>query len=703
MVSNCLLMLDKLKKAIQLSILYIFIFLISPSYSQSRLDSLQKLTPEVSENNLPNHYMDLFIESYSNNIYDLAMQYAELASTSALTIGDSLNYVRAEYATGHILRINAEFNLAIEHYLKAIKTARNNDLLTNEIKTLNSLALAYYALSKFDKALFHHFESLELREQYGSPIDVSIATNNIGLVYYQLSDFRKAKLYFERTLNIEDENNIVSDFGTYVNLGLTNIGLNNYDEALDYFSKTIDDCSGNCEGLTLIEAFDGRGLCYRSLGDIDKAEADWFKALELAKTSSVTSKLPSIYNGLANVFIEKGVLDVAKSYLDSSQNFAIEIGTPRQIRDNFKDYSKIAYDNGNFKGAYEYQFLYDSVRDVLLNEVIAKNLLQIQVDFQERENLEIIELKNKEIDRTTSFLIFALIIALLTAFIVVLLFKNNISRKKVNEKLHLANGIIENQNKELTNLNTVLEERVKERTEELRESNSALVKSNHDLDNFIYKTSHDIRGPLATLQGVCNIALMDISDPISVDYFQKLSKTANKLNRILSKLLIVNQINNSTPTLEVINLTNLIDEIIEDNRMGYMSKSIKVEVDGKSNLKVKSDPDLMKIICSNLINNAFKFHDPANSIDSFIKIVYKQEDDKLDLSITDNGLGIDENLVGQIFDIFSKTSEVQDSAGIGLYLVNLAIERLGGKIFVTKDLNGHTFFKVNIPNNYLQA
>ena len=98
--------------------------------------------------------------------------------------------------------------------------------------------------------------------------------------------------------------------------------------------------------------------------------------------------------------------------------------------------------------------------------MIAKNLLQIQVEIEEREILEINALKNKEIDRATTFLFFALIIAVLTAFIVVLLYRNNASRKKVNQKLYLANETIEDQNKKLTDLNSALEERVKERTEE---------------------------------------------------------------------------------------------------------------------------------------------------------------------------------------------------------------------------------------------
>ena len=278
----------------------------------------------------------------------------------------------------------------------------------------------------------------------------------------------------------------------------------------------------------------------------------------------------------------------------------------------------------------------------------------------------------------------------------VLLYRNNASRKKVNQKLYLANETIEDQNKKLTDLNSALEEREKERTEELRESNAALIKSNHDLDNFIYKTSHDIRGPLATLQGVCNIALMDITDPMAVDYFQKLSKTAVKLNRILSKLLIINQINNASPTNEVVNISALLNELVDENAITYIQKEIEVDINSGS-LKWTGDSDLLKIISSNLLNNAFKFHNPSDGVKSYIKIDYWKANGHLHITITDNGLGIDDGIIHQIFDIFSKTSDIQDSTGMGLYLAKLAVDKLKGHISVETNNSGDTVFKVEIP------
>src|SRR5690606_39433630 len=100
--------------------------------------------------------------------------------------------------------------------------------------------------------------------------------------------------------------------------------------------------------------------------------------------------------------------------------------------------------------------------------------------------------------------------------------------------------------------NKDLDREVEKKTAELERVNLSHKQVNDELDNFIYKTSHDIRGPLASLKGMCNVAIMDVKDPLALDYFNKLDATAEKLNTILTRLLIINQINNSSASHELI-------------------------------------------------------------------------------------------------------------------------------------------------------
>lgn len=671
-------------------------------YGQNEIDSLINQAESADLVDKPSFYMDLFVKTMNN--FDSGMFYANESRKYALQAGDSLNYTRAEYAIAYLYKNQGYAEEASEHYMNALKTARNNGYEDREKASLNGLALSYYSLAQYENSLKYHFESLALREKEGDKYDIVIAVNNIGLVYYQLGDFTKAIVYFKRALEIEKElgENTVKE--TYVNLGLAYLGQKEYDLALENFNTAIELCEDGCSNAIFLEAYNGAGACLFELGKKEgsiskkrEARVKLIKALDFAISENNEMSQITIYNNLAKIDIDENDFDLALERLDSSQVLAVKLNYRDWTKKNFRLYAELYSQANNFQKAFENQVKYDSVSSDILNDVVAKNLLQIQVDFEERQNLEIIALKDKEIGRRTTLLLLSIIISALTVGIIFILYRNNKVRRRVNNKLSIANKTIESQNKTLTELNSVLEERVKERTEELRESNEALIKSNHDLDNFIYKTSHDIRGPLATLQGICNIALMDIKEPMAVDYLQKLSKTAYKLNLILSKLLVINQINNALPLLENVRMLSFVNTIVDENKMSYFSKEIKVDVEIQKTLSITSDPDLLNIILGNLINNAFKFHNESNKVDSFIRIKAHINSGKFIFDIIDNGVGIEESVAHQIFDIFSKTSEIQDTAGLGLYLVKLATEKLDGKIEVKKSEEKATLFRVTLP------
>ena len=345
---------------------------------------------------------------------------------------------------------------------------------------------------------------------------------------------------------------------------------------------------------------------------------------------------------------------------------------------------------GDYELAYNYQRKYDSLNSEILSEGIVKNMAQIQADYQERENLQTIQTQDQEISRATTLLVLSVVIIILISIILFILYRINQLRKKANRQLSEAKNIIERQN-------NVLEEKVRERTKELKETNAALMKSNTDLDNFIYKTSHDIRGPLATLQGMCNVALIDINDSKSRDYFEKIGKTAYRLNEILSKLLIINQINNSLITAQEVDLKKLSKDIVDEQSRLAKLESMKIDNLIQDIEDFKSDEVLLKIILGNLISNAFKFHNTSNRVNSWVRLEAHRENDHLELSVIDNGIGVDEKASSKIFDIFSKASEVSDTAGLGLYLVKLAVEKLDGSISHSKTADGYTKFTVELP------
>jgi signal transduction histidine kinase len=219
------------------------------------------------------------------------------------------------------------------------------------------------------------------------------------------------------------------------------------------------------------------------------------------------------------------------------------------------------------------------------------------------------------------------IIALLAGLLVFVLYRSNAITRKVNSALSDAKGIIETQNHRLQNINRELDAKVKEKTadlvkanDELDRANQSLVRVNDELDNFIYKTSHDIRGPLASLKGICSVALMDVKDTLALDYLTKLDVSSGRLNVILTRLLIVNQINHAIVGREPIDFNAIVDDVLLLERKKGMPARLEIRKDIEKNIHFLSDKDLVRIILENLIDNSIKFYNDSDRIQPFVHI-----------------------------------------------------------------------------------
>ena len=238
---------------------------------------------------------------------------------------------------------------------------------------------------------------------------------------------------------------------------------------------------------------------------------------------------------------------------------------------------------------------------------------------------------------------------------------------------------------------------MKEKNADLQKANDSLHRVNDELDNFIYKTSHDIRGPLASLKGMCNVALMDVKDPLALNYLHKLDITAEKLNTILTRLLIVNQINNSALATDRIDFESIVDDILMLERKKGMPRRIKINKSICPKTVFHSDTQFVRIILENLIDNAIKFYNDSDRAEPFVNINIGGNGQHVSINVVDNGIGISEVHPDKIFQMFSRASERSETGGIGLYITKTAAEKLGGSVHLKTTPEGYTEFYVRLP------
>lgn len=235
-----------------------------------------------------------------------------------------------------------------------------------------------------------------------------------------------------------------------------------------------------------------------------------------------------------------------------------------------------------------------------------------------------------------------------------------------------------------------------ERKKIIEEKNRELEKLNKELDTFIYKTAHDIRGPLARLQGLCNVGLMDVTDDKAVDYLQKLKANADYLNFILSRLGTIYEISNLIPDNKPVSFKDIVEEISSqiNFHQSYDVSNLKANI--PENMEFFSDPKLLKFVFYNLIENAVKFQKQEDGHISLIEVTIKKEESATTIKVTDNGIGIAEEDLPNLFDMFTKAAGKYQTPGLGLYMAKLCVEKLKGTIAVEAARN-QTTFTIQLP------
>ncbi|MBI3482244.1 MAG: HAMP domain-containing histidine kinase, partial [Bacteroidetes bacterium] len=257
-----------------------------------------------------------------------------------------------------------------------------------------------------------------------------------------------------------------------------------------------------------------------------------------------------------------------------------------------------------------------------------------------------------------------------------------------NEKLGLAQAKLEGFNRDLMAT-------VDSRTKELEQANRELKALNHEMDDFIYKSSHDMKGPLVRLLGICHVALMDVEEKKAREYFDLLKTTSLQLNDIFDRLKTVVRINNIEMRKEKIYFDLIVEKI--RNRLksvpGYFEISFDVKIE--DNFDFYSDEFLIETIFFNMMENAVKFQkNPGEN--NFIKIRVKKKS-KILISFADNGIGIKESEREHLFEMFSKAALEHHNVGLGLYIVKQSLKKLGGTIKLERREDSITKFVLKLP------
>ena len=257
-----------------------------------------------------------------------------------------------------------------------------------------------------------------------------------------------------------------------------------------------------------------------------------------------------------------------------------------------------------------------------------------------------------------------------------------------SNKLKKQKEMLSEANAEITRMNTNLEHIVAERTK-------MLLATNKELDTVLYRASHDLRSPIRSILGLCNIA-GTLSGGESKELLSRVVQTTHDMDKLLKKLSVISEIN-QPDDFEPIVLADLIRDIRKDFEPMVKDYKIKFVVNCPEDITIFTSLNLLEVIISNLIDNALFFSIIKNPENARVELNASVNDGKLTLSILDNGVGVESDVSQKMYEMFYRGNENSKGHGLGLYIVQKSVYALNGTIDMESKAGEFTRFTIQLP------
>ncbi|GAB4344975.1 MAG: sensor histidine kinase [Flammeovirgaceae bacterium] len=278
-----------------------------------------------------------------------------------------------------------------------------------------------------------------------------------------------------------------------------------------------------------------------------------------------------------------------------------------------------------------------------------------------------------------------------------LIAQNNLLIEKQNE-LEKAQDIIKKQMSELQKINLELEDKVKERTIALEKTYQELLRAHEQLDNFAYRSAHDLRGPIMRLLGLCYAASLELKDKdmVAIYYLEKFEHTIRDMELKLSNLMDALEIIGRDVKIKDVKINPMIDEVLDHLKHIFDTSNFQFHLNIPPETHWMTDEEFFRVILTNLLDNSISYRDKRKPVNHVYLNVHI-ENDCLILNIKDNGIGIENSAKPKIFDMFYVANLEAKGFGLGLYEAKMIVEKLKGSVRLKENPEGLTEFEVILP------
>jgi PAS domain S-box-containing protein len=239
----------------------------------------------------------------------------------------------------------------------------------------------------------------------------------------------------------------------------------------------------------------------------------------------------------------------------------------------------------------------------------------------------------------------------------------------------------------------------------IKNTEQQLRERNEEMNTLIYRASHDLKGPVASIMGLVNLASSETDTNSVFDYMQMITQSAQRLHNVLMEFLELGHITQNNLKYDLVNFEQLIKEICESLAFTDGFRDIRFQIEVVPGI-YRSKIPLLRAILHNLIENAVKYRNLEVEKND-INISIHSDGQDITIQVADNGIGMNKRVQENIFKMFFRGTERSEGTGLGMYIVQKSVEALKGKITVKSKSDAGSTITVKIPNRlskkYLQV
>ena len=593
-------------------------------------------------------------KEYAEEARDLATKLEFLKGLAeSLRILGIYNYFKSNYPE------------ALSYYQQALEV--NKELGDNRIAAscLNNTAVIYYRQGNYPRALENYQKALTIMEEMGVKDRVAACLDNIAIIHSEQNSRDLAFEYFQRSLVIREEIGEINAISTSLNnIGEFYLESFDYKSARDYFERSLKlkEEAGDKSGVSSI--LRNIGYIYFEDGDHQSAGNYYQRSLSLSEEIGFKYGICLAHARFGELYLETNRLSRALSSSLEGLDLAVELALLDEQKELNDLLSRVYSRQANYQKAYDHHVLFKQLNDSLFNKENIKNIADLENQYQyekekqeilfasERQQLVLTEENNRlKYERTTVLLGLGA-----TIFFIGVIFFAYRREKKFSH--------------ELTNRNRTINELTQFR-------NGLTHMIAHDMKNALDAVINLSRGEpskkkMATVEQSGYLVLNLVNNMLDVEKFEEAKVKINK---------------KAHP------LRDLIKEAIDQVDLPRKLRDVDLVANLSSDVTIMVDREVFVRVLVNLLTNAIKYSKVGGQVSVSLEI---SSNDRLSLSVQDNGPGIAKENLPHVFDKYwqgeKRKSGGSASTGLGLTYCKLAIEAHGGSITVdSEEGKGSTF------------